>query len=879
MSASMAAQTIGMANSVSLYGITWEFDGDYQIGRFANGDYWVVGPVTITRITPDFNGYHNGWEVNPITRGGGGEDQGFDVGDGDSFDPNLVPALPYTAQANQSIVKVISIVQNPSNRGDCFPACHQTAAVLTVLASVPPDGGATVFRPPYAGSAKPLYSINDLRTELLPSLAPVADTPTLQYIEDRFQRVQLDHINSYAGRIGRPVDNFHQTDPYGPHLCPDIGDGALRLMLNDPLSAKMPALIYYVQYGIDLYSFVQNGQNWRAGGGHNPGKKLPLTFAATLLDDPGMMSLVQNTDFWSEDEGVHWGQNAGRPLFGFKTGVVMGTTWDERTYWEALVTLPYDLSWADPYGYIDGGRAVDGYQYCCLSMPWKSMILALQLMPQMKPVWGDTLILDYVDRWVEFGAWTQPDPCAPHDGNWSNYGVTYGPDGNGDCIRDTNPSDGIGRFPNKHGENADEGFNSSDFARAMWNEYRQLNGGGIFIATGSLPSGTEGLPYQFQLEAANGNPPYSWQITSGNLPAGVSFSSSGQFSGTPTEAGTFGLDITVTDSDNASTTRYMLLSIAPDVPQGQGLVSYWSFDEQGGNVAINGAGSNNGTLHNGPQWRPNGGRENGALEFDGVDDYVDIGTMDISGGPGMTIALWMRADDFGVADARLISKATGVLDDEHNWMISTYDGGSALRFRLKVDGSTRTLISNTGVLSLNTWHHVAVTYDGSQMRIFRDGTQVANQSASGAIDVSPSVPAAIGNQPAGAGNEPFDGLLDEVRIYNRALSAAEITALFNGTTGVEPREGNLINQFDLEQNFPNPFNPTTKIAFSLPQRLEVKLTVYNVLGQQVAILLSENLPAGRHEIDWQAGDLESGIYYYTLRANGYQETRQMILLK
>jgi len=93
----------------------------------------------------------------------------------------------------------------------------------------------------------------------------------------------------------------------------------------------------------------------------------------------------------------------------------------------------------------------------------------------MKSLWKNLPFFGYVDRWVSVGTWTQPDPCAPSDGDWNNYGVTYGPDGSGDCLKDTNPNDGVGRFPQKHGENKDQGNRDSKFARAMWNAYRYFS--------------------------------------------------------------------------------------------------------------------------------------------------------------------------------------------------------------------------------------------------------------------------------------------------------------------------------------------------------------------------------------------------------------------
>jgi hypothetical protein len=453
---SASISDILLANQLSQYGITWFFDKEYPYGQFANGDYWVVGPITITNITPDFDGLHHGWEVNPLFEG----PQGFDERAG-NFNASLVPNLPYTAQPNESIVKAISY---DLEKSECVP-CLKTAAVLTVLSEPPPDNGAVIFRPPYVGDDKPFYAITDLQRDLLPSYAPVPNAPTLAWIEDRYKRVQLDHKGGLTGRCLRPVDNMPD---YGSNVSRDNGDAALRLMLNDPLETKLPALIVYVQYGIDLYYMVLNGQTWPEGGGHTPGQKLPLTFASVLLDDGGMKEAIQTATFFNEDVAVYSNNDTGVALYGFHDQY-----WSERQYWSTIETLDGFWSNADPYGYIDAGPEPGGsYQFCCVSQPWKGTALALHLMPVMKTVWYNQAFFDYVDRWVNLGTWTQPDPCAPYDGNPAHYGITYGPDGNGGCILDKDPSDGIGRFPTLHGTNADGGYRYSEFQREMWDAYR-----------------------------------------------------------------------------------------------------------------------------------------------------------------------------------------------------------------------------------------------------------------------------------------------------------------------------------------------------------------------------------------------------------------------
>jgi len=86
-------------------------------------------------------------------------------------------------------------------------------------------------------------------------------------------------------------------------------------------------------------------------------------------------------------------------------------------------------------------------------------------------------------------------------------------------------------------------------------------------------------------------------------------------------------------------------------------------------------------------------------------------------------------------------------------------------------------------------------------------------------------------------------------------------------------------QFVLEQNYPNPFNPSTTIGFSLPRSSLVTLKIYNVNGEEVAILLAKQLPAGRHQMQWNASNLASGVYFYRLQTDDFVATRKLILLR
>jgi hypothetical protein len=87
------------------------------------------------------------------------------------------------------------------------------------------------------------------------------------------------------------------------------------------------------------------------------------------------------------------------------------------------------------------------------------------------------------------------------------------------------------------------------------------------------------------------------------------------------------------------------------------------------------------------------------------------------------------------------------------------------------------------------------------------------------------------------------------------------------------------NTYKLYQNHPNPFNPCTTIDFDLPKACEVNLKIFNVLGEEVATLLSENLSAGSYSYEWGASNHPSGMYLFRLEAEGFVEIRKMILIR
>lgn len=93
------------------------------------------------------------------------------------------------------------------------------------------------------------------------------------------------------------------------------------------------------------------------------------------------------------------------------------------------------------------------------------------------------------------------------------------------------------------------------------------------------------------------------------------------------------------------------------------------------------------------------------------------------------------------------------------------------------------------------------------------------------------------------------------------------------------RNESTVHEFRLSQNYPNPFNPATTISFELPKTSDVKLRVYDMLGNEVSTLIDSKLNQGKYDITWYADNFASGVYFYTLETSGYSATKKMMLVK
>jgi hypothetical protein len=199
-------------------------------------------------------------------------------------------------------------------------------------------------------------------------------------------------------------------------------------------------------------------------------------------------------------------------------------------------------------------------------------------------------------------------------------------------------------------------------------------------------------------------------------------------------------------------------------------------NEANGTSTFDSLASRSGTLRNGAVWTT--GRMGAAVSMDGTNDYISLPSLEVTG-YAISLTAWVKNSSFpsGVAQ-RFIAKASDATEAGSYWVVgqTTASGQNRLFFRLKSGNVTRTLTASTGNLPLNTWYHVAATYDGSRMRLYLNGTEVGSMAKTGALSRGTGVPLHVGRNPEGSNY--LRGAIDEVRVYRSGLSAYEVSKVF-----------------------------------------------------------------------------------------------------
>jgi len=234
-------------------------------------------------------------------------------------------------------------------------------------------------------------------------------------------------------------------------------------------------------------------------------------------------------------------------------------------------------------------------------------------------------------------------------------------------------------------------------------------------------------------------------------------------------------------SGNSATSAAITVLVSNSAQQPSGLVAYYGFDEGSGTSVTDGSGSGNGGTISGATWTPIG-RYGSALSFDGSNDIVsvpDAASLDLT--TALTLEAWVYPTALSGWRTVLQKDVPGEL----SYSLYAHDNVPRPAGYVRV-GTASQSVAGAAALPLNAWTHLAFTYDGATLRLYQNGEQVGSRALTGAITTS-SLPLTIGGN--AAWGEHFAGRIDEVRLYNRALTAAEIAADMAGPTPVGPRLG------------------------------------------------------------------------------------------
>ena len=492
--------------------IGWSYTcngGACNEGTFLGGDKWIAPKNPgdeIRLISVTTSGIDAGLEINPTNP----SKQGFlscpYLSSSYSAALDFSSKLPMTVTPNSSIVKASQKATGcQPNGSNC---CIDKYEVLTVLATPPPNNGATSFRPGMAGTSKRIFQLADFDFSLLPSDSRVNAAGVkadFSSVEKRWFTPYVDHYMWKLGDAGRS---------FAPTGIPDYGatQGAtylsdlIRAMGTESLASKQGALEGLLQRGIDLYAAYEAGIRWPAGAGQQAGRKPPVAFFAALVKDAAIKAEVQalpdnngndfhedgqvqintatgNLPVWGDSctEDVYWSNIFYAQNFDGGSGVQIGSGDNTRTC-------------GDPYRRIDGPGGLPGtfYMACCSTGEFISYQLAQSLMPAYCTAAHDPQLSTYTRRVLTAGVHTQPDACAPPDirepatcapyaaghPNCQYYHVTWGPDpaNPGDCIR--NGTGQTGRFTSRNGYLMPSIYNESPISTLM----RQQNGVAILNA-------------------------------------------------------------------------------------------------------------------------------------------------------------------------------------------------------------------------------------------------------------------------------------------------------------------------------------------------------------------------------------------------------------
>ncbi len=311
------------------------------------------------------------------------------------------------------------------------------------------------------------------------------------------------------------------------------------------------------------------------------------------------------------------------------------------------------------------------------------------------------------------------------------------------------------------------------------------------------------------------------------------------------------------------------------IHQSGDLVAYYPFN---GNADDESGFGNNGTVSGAVLVPDRHGNPSSAYRFDGVNDYISVpSSASLNFQNSISINFWIKVDQFFERESYPLSHGNW----ENRWKVSLTN--RHVRWTVKTNTGTKDLDSETE-LALDSLYNVTVLYDGSDYEIYINGELDAFSTFSGQI-LTTNIDLMMGQVLPGNNQYNFNGVLDDIRIYNYAISYSDIQLLYDLSTGIEDEQNIEVPlEYMLMQNYPNPFNSQTNIRYSVKERSRVILEIYDALGTRVTTLYNDLRPGGSYSAVWDGKDdhsrsVSSGVYFCRLNAGGFIQAKKMLLLR
>lgn len=314
-----------------------------------------------------------------------------------------------------------------------------------------------------------------------------------------------------------------------------------------------------------------------------------------------------------------------------------------------------------------------------------------------------------------------------------------------------------------------------------------------------------------------------------------------------------------------------------------GLEGYYQFEEGSGVVAANSVAfglAPPGELKDNPAWVD--GKWGTALEFDNsLNNRVEVGTYDPTLGlETMSIAAWVFWKDIGSGWHGICSKREGWETSKFHWDIATDNSVGNLQFEVYHNAmADKQVCLSDSALADSAWTHIVLTFDGATATWYFNGA-LSNEGPMvyGDGDGSREAVLAIGSTYYD-GADAFNGIIDEVRMYSRVLSAEEVTALYAYNplgSGVKEMESNNIRL----SNYPNPVNNATTIYYNVKDAGNVTVKIIDCTGKEITSLVNSYQPAGNNSVYFDPSDLPNGLYLYNLEIeNEIIAHKKMLIIK